>query len=34
MPCLVGQRIAVYTYSTATDIHANNNYFAGIMHVA
>ena len=34
MPCLINQRISVYTYNTETDIHANNNYFAGMMHVA
>ena len=34
IPCLINQRISVYTYNAESDIHANNNYFAGMMHVA
>ena len=33
-PCNVNDRISVYTYNVESDIHANNNYFAGMMHVA
>ena len=33
-PCNVGDRISVYTYNEDSDIHANNNFFAGMMHVA
>jgi hypothetical protein len=34
IPCNVNDRISVYTYAAESDIHANNNYFAGMMHVA
>lgn len=34
LPMLINQRVAIYTYAAQSDIHANNNYFAGMMHVA